>query len=213
MAATISLAFLVLLLLFKLGNSIITYKTGPFSIVFAPEGPELLNIYNNGQLVWYTSADNSSFINAAQTTYQIQQNGGVYNINREILSSCDAAEIQSHGTQPSSSYPLVFFSGELCSAVRFFVSFQAVEVKDVMKNTYYHLLFNVTLLGPAAYNEVWLVYGSEVDEGFYGFGFQYSKLNMKGEVLPLFSTEQGVGRGLEPVTLILDIASKGSGKD
>lgn len=38
----------------------------------------------------------------------------------------------------------------------------------------------------------------------YGFGAQYSAVNWVGERLELFSREQGVGRGDQPVTSILN---------
>ena len=55
------------------------------------------------------------------------------------------------------------------------------------------------------------MYGADGDEGFYGFGLQYSKVNVKGERLPVFTTEQGVGRGLEPLTFFLDKVAPGTG--
>lgn len=62
------------------------------------------------------------------------------------------------------------------------------------------------------YNQLVLAYGCEKGEGFYGFGAQYSSFNMKGRVLPMFLSEQGVGRGLKPVTALLDAVSKGAGQ-
>ena len=76
-----------------------------------------------------------------------------------------------------------------------------------------HLIFNLSMANTSpSYNQLRLTYGCERDERVYGFGAQYSKFDMKGERVPLFLSEQGVGRGLEPLTFILDEASPGTGK-
>ncbi len=55
-----------------------------------------------------------------------------------------------------------------------------------------------------------LVYASQADERFYGFGAQYSYLDMKGRELPIWCQEQGHGRGAQPITDTLDGLSRGS---
>lgn len=46
-----------------------------------------------------------------------------------------------------------------------------------------------------------------------GLGTQFSALDMRGRVWPVWSREQGVGRGLQPVTAALDALVPGSGGD
>ena len=41
-------------------------------------------------------------------------------------------------------------------------------------------------------------------EEIYGFGLMYSRWNVKGASFPIISSEQGIGRGLEPVTRVLN---------
>ena len=50
---------------------------------------------------------------------------------------------------------------------------------------------NVTLFSQT-YNQIRLTYGCERNEGFYGFGAQYTFLNMKNKSGPIFLSEQGV---------------------
>jgi hypothetical protein len=45
-----------------------------------------------------------------------------------------------------------------------------------------------------------LTYHCEVDEDFYGFGESFSYFNLKGRNVPILVSEQGVGRGEEPIT-------------
>ena len=96
----------------------------------------------------------------------------------------------------------------MCGEVDFELWFQA----DLLQNSSTHLIFNLSLADPSEkYNQLRLTYGCEKEEQIYGFGAQYSKFNLKGERLPLFLSEQGVGRGLEPLTFVLNLFSPGSG--
>ncbi|KAL9539207.1 hypothetical protein PS6_011301 [Mucor atramentarius] len=45
---------------------------------------------------------------------------------------------------------------------------------------------------------------SNTHEDFYGFGEQFSYSTLKGQKVPIFVREQGIGRGEEPVTSILN---------
>eukprot|EP00466_Bigelowiella_natans_P005925 jgi/Bigna1/49856/estExt_Genewise1.C_580056 len=54
-------------------------------------------------------------------------------------------------------------------------------------------------------------YESDASEKFFGFGEQYSVWNAKGLKIPILTQEQGVGRGLEPITILADMNIKGAG--
>jgi alpha-glucosidase len=60
------------------------------------------------------------------------------------------------------------------------------------------------------HNRLWLDLWAETDEAIYGCGEQYSRLNLRGSRLPIWSQEQGVGRGLDPITLLAQM-SNGTG--
>lgn len=59
--------------------------------------------------------------------------------------------------------------------------------------------FSIKVQDPR-YNRLYFTYASEPDERFFGFGEQFSKLDLKGSRLPIFVQEQGIGRGLQPLT-------------
>lgn len=60
---------------------------------------------------------------------------------------------------------------------------------------------------------VYLRFASEALEDFYGLGAQASFASMKNQTIPIFSREQGVGRGDEPVTSVEDSQGFFSGGD
>ena len=49
------------------------------------------------------------------------------------------------------------------------------------------------------------------DEDLYGFGEQFTVLNTTGRIVPVFSREKGVGRGLQPITWFLDLVRPNAG--
>lgn len=60
------------------------------------------------------------------------------------------------------------------------------------------------------WNRIWLRFASPSGEPVYGGGEQYSRLNLRGSRLPLWSTEQGVGRSGNLTRILANIHS-GSG--
>lgn len=45
-----------------------------------------------------------------------------------------------------------------------------------------------------------LTYATDAEENFYGFGESFSHFNLKGRRVPILVSEQGVGRGEQPIT-------------
>jgi len=52
-------------------------------------------------------------------------------------------------------------------------------------------------------------YASDTDEEIYGMGLQYTVWDFKGRSVPLISAEGGVGRGLQPISRIINADGKG----
>lgn len=74
------------------------------------------------------------------------------------------------------------------------------------------LRFNVnTTAVVGSFNRVFLNYWCDSKELIYGLGVQYSLFNMKGRRVPIVVAEQGIGRGAEPLTSLLNYVGDGSG--
>ena len=54
------------------------------------------------------------------------------------------------------------------------------------------------------FNRVYLTHASSPEEGFFGFGTQYTYFDMKGHMVPILIREQGIGRGEQPITWAVD---------
>ena len=62
-----------------------------------------------------------------------------------------------------------------------------------------------------AYNSVRLLMDTDPNDQIYGLGEQYTWFGLKGQSYPILVSEQGVGRGLEPVTTTLNTFKGGAG--
>eukprot|EP00941_MAST-03F_sp_MAST-3F-sp1_P006212 g6212.t1 len=56
-----------------------------------------------------------------------------------------------------------------------------------------------------------LTYASEKGERAFGFGMQYTRMELTGAKIPIFTREKGTGRGLEPITFLDNLATPGEG--
>jgi alpha-glucosidase len=59
--------------------------------------------------------------------------------------------------------------------------------------------FTLSLADPQ-FNRAFLTYASNAEEHFFGFGEQFTYFDLKGQRVPLFTSEQGIGRGGQPIT-------------
>ena len=60
-------------------------------------------------------------------------------------------------------------------------------------------------------NRARLLYQSGAKERFYGFGEQFTYMDLKGKRLPIFVMEQGIGRGAQPITWGANLTAKAGG--
>eukprot|EP00930_Biecheleria_cincta_P085615 TRINITY_DN749_c0_g1_i1.p1 TRINITY_DN749_c0_g1~~TRINITY_DN749_c0_g1_i1.p1 ORF type:complete len:804 (+),score=100.83 TRINITY_DN749_c0_g1_i1:67-2412(+) len=61
------------------------------------------------------------------------------------------------------------------------------------------------------YNRLCLVAASRPEEQFFGFGAQFTHLQMKGRRIPVISQEPGIGRGIQPLTSVMEKIAKAGG--
>lgn len=62
-------------------------------------------------------------------------------------------------------------------------------------------------------NQIFLKFISYPDEKIFGGGVQYSFLDLKGKKVPILTSEQGVGRGDQPITFGANLTQKAGGNN
>ena len=80
----------------------------------------------------------------------------------------------------------------------------AFQASAVIANT-------TTSIATETPNRIFLQWEAPEGESYHGFGHQYSVWDLRGRRVPIMTTEQGVGRGLQPLTAALNTFSNGSG--
>ena len=207
--------------------SVTNYSSGVYTISYDEAQLPMLRIYDKtGQIIWFSSATNRTLVAAARVQEDVTQIGGDFVFNNKIEQVCTDTNITRVDSllPPGESSQVFLVAGTLCGGtVSFQLTFQDAFVyspvarssssHDDPVTVFHHLRFNLTLVDPGAqkFNQLRLVYGCERDEQLYGFGAQYSRFNVKGTRLPVFLSEQGVGRGKQPLTFLLNLASPGAG--
>lgn len=73
------------------------------------------------------------------------------------------------------------------------------------------LAVELTSTDEAAYNRLYFTYQTESEERFFGFGTQFSFFDARGLRLPLWVSEQGIGRGAQPITNGANLAARAGG--
>ncbi|MCG8668737.1 MAG: alpha-glucosidase [Pseudomonadales bacterium] len=147
----------------------------------------------------WAGIESGKFLEANQTELDIKDSRSSYTIKERVAVSCDLAEIQTYEQTPEQ----IIFKGPIkdCEGVEFEMRFEIVEGQ---------LQFTATT-NDEAYNHIVLNYISDAEEHFYGFGEQFSYLDLKGRQVPVLTQEQGIGRGEPLLSLLVNLYSPGSG--
>jgi alpha-glucosidase len=151
-----------------------------------------------GNLVW-SSTDNRSFLQAAIAEAHIEEHRGSFLINDEPQQFFKDQRIDTIFSQHDS----LFLVGVLGKKQP--IPWRMIMFEDSMGG----LGMNIQIEGAA--NRLYLSSSSDAGAHVLGFGEQFSHLDMKGRRLPIFCMEQGIGRGLQPLTGIVDLVAKSGG--
>lgn len=166
-----------------------------------------LQLADNQLSVWHrsepdlqllqTPAD-GRLLSAAITTLNVRDSRSTYRIDEQVQKRCVRPSIQQQTAQDDG----LAFTGRFldCPALAFEWRFAVVDGQ---------LQFTLTT-DDATYNHLSLHYRSSADEHFYGFGEQYSYLDLKGQNIPVLTQEQGIGRGEPLLSSLINLYAPGS---
>lgn len=160
-----------------------------------------LNIWHQNEpdhLLWQSPAD-GRLLDAATTELRIRDSRSTYRIRETDKTRCQIPEIRaSVRSDEKLGFTGVFLD---CPDVLFTLQFSQQDNQ---------LQFSLSTNQPE-FNHLALHYASQPQEHFYGFGEQYSFLDLKGQNIPVLSQEQGIGRGDPVISKLVNLYSPGSG--
>jgi alpha-glucosidase (family GH31 glycosyl hydrolase) len=185
------------------------YQLGNFFLVFdfTQSTFSIFHSDNPEKQIWYTGSN--SLVEASKVQREVEEQRGSYNFVENSTWSCTGNLDENLGENLVYDGSSLSISGSFAQEncpVGWRLSFFA--------KTDSSLGFKLEIL--PAENEINLLslnYGTDSSEKFFGFGEQFTWLNLKGRKVIIISQEQGIGRGAEPVTSTINTISPGSGGD
>ncbi len=153
------------------------------------------SISKNSQAVWSTSAD-MPVLNAQRTNVDVAESRAIFTITPEVLQTCSQAEIEDVDRRNHNKVVVKGrFSDEGCEDLDFKIKFKLAQNGQ--------LKFRATT-NDQRFNLLTLNYTANDNEAFYGFGEQTTFLDLSGQVIPILTQEQGIGRGSQPISSIVN---------
>lgn len=170
-------------------------------------GPRVVieHVDDGGRALW-SSVPGRAFVAAARGRATLEEARGMASVDDDIEGRCVDARLEA--MIPASDDGPAAIEGTLdCAGTPW--PWRWVLVPQSASR----IRFDLELApgGDLAPNRVLLVAGSHIDEGFYGFGEQFSVFDLKGRDLPIVVSEQGIGRGVQPLTIGADLTADGAG--
>lgn len=173
-------------------------------IASTPDGPQL-RVTHGAQVLW-ASVPGRAFVAAARGQAALHEARGMAFVEDDIDGRCVDARVERMVALTPDNPALI--EGTLdCGGTPWPFSMVLAARGDR------RVTFDIALAGGdhRAPNRVLLVKQSAPDEGFFGFGEQFSHFDLKGRDVPIVVSEQGIGRGVQPLTLGADLTADGAG--
>jgi alpha-glucosidase (family GH31 glycosyl hydrolase) len=175
-----------------------------------------LSIAQDGRTIWDT-VPGKAFLSASAGDDEVIAANGNFKINEVDQNKCSGQKISNvslHSWHGSANARAAIIQGQLTgcgdASPDFSIAFWVPsEFPD-------RIAFNVNVKPGSSSNaatKVFLTYRSSPNEDFYGLGAQGSFASFKNQSVPIFSREQGVGRGDQPTTRLESADSFFAGGD
>jgi len=169
---------------------------------------------SNPEKILWSSIEGINFIAAAKAHIEIEDNRGSFDVKEETQVLLNQQDVQIINLVDNTC----IIKGTLSNESGSVVTIYELKFEEILSG---HLRFNINIIDDqcnedetnckAQYNVSYLHYASSNDENFYGFGEQFTHLNLKGYEVPIISQEGGLGRGRQPITGAINFFAKGAG--
>jgi alpha-glucosidase len=154
-----------------------------------------------GHWLWYTRRG-EAFVAAAQGVEKVEEDRGSFFITDRLTRRCAEQTIDRIDVAGEQ----VTVAGQLTCRPGGSTTYSLAFTPAGSRQLAFQLSF-----GDPALNRSYLTYASDPDEHFFGFGEQFSNFDHKGQRVPVWVSEQGIGRGLQPLTFLVDRVARSGG--
>lgn len=174
-----------------------TYRVGDHTVAVATDG---LTVATSGAAVTtWASAPGRAFVAAARGQAEVTERIGMFRIRDRWDQTLDEQSVQRVDAGPDR----VTLSGSLADGDGSAVTYRldiALEPEGVALDLQVDNVDRVMLIG-----------ARDPVEQVYGLGEQFTGPDLGGEVYPIMTREQGIGRGHQPLSLLVDLAAGAAG--
>jgi alpha-glucosidase (family GH31 glycosyl hydrolase) len=174
---------------FELGSFVIEWSSEQQLKVFHVSSPE--------RSIWSTSRGHP-FLFAAHGDAQFSESRGFFKVRDSSWEPTSSQSLDTAERRPDG----IHFTGRLSSDVEiaaWCLRFYAID--DVQLGIDIQL---EAVSGTPELNRICLLQESQPGEEFFGFGEQFTHLGMKGRRIPILCQEPGIGRGVQPLTWVME---------
>ena len=182
-----------------------THRIGPFQLSFTPDSGGVLYVVHEKEperRIWET-LPGMSFVAAAYGHEKVDESRGSFFFSDKATGSTCATQ---RLDQIAGSNGIVKLSGTLrCSGAG--SAPYVLVFSQVAQN---QLGFELRIEDDDL-NRAFLTYASPTTEHVFGFGEQFTYFDLKGRRVPIWVQEQGLGRGLQPITTAVDLVARSGG--
>ncbi|MBI5296608.1 MAG: alpha-glucosidase [Chloroflexi bacterium] len=192
------------------------HKVGDFILKWnAENGGQVTIEHKNrpGFAVWQ-SIPGEAFLMGAVGKENVTENRGMFNMQDKISVTCTTQTVD-RLRRVEDSFPEVYFfmiAGDLrCSDGTTTPYLIGLFTNTTDEDSSKQLLIGTVIDIENKVNRTILTFVSNPDEHFFGFGEQFTYFDMQGQKVPIWVSEQGVGRGEEPITTAADLTNGGAG--
>lgn len=146
----------------------------------------------------WSSPSHGRILTARSTRLEVKDSRSSYTIKENSTTTCHGSAIESSEVTLDA---ITFFGSYTdCEDLLFTIEFRIVDGQ---------LQFNAWVEDDSI-NHLTLNYDMSEEEHVFGFGEQFTYLNLNGQDIPVLTQEQGVGRGEPLLSTIINLATGGS---
>ncbi|MCB1138047.1 MAG: alpha-glucosidase [Leptospiraceae bacterium] len=176
-----------------------------FEVKDAEGKPQLIvrNLADPDHIVM-ASVPGKSLAGTGSARMAIHESRGSFKVEEEFLDTCTDQIVDSINEKKNPS--MILIRGSFLCPDESRIAYQMRFIPA----TENRMLIEVQAFEKS--NRSFLFLASSEEEGYFGFGEQFTYFNMKGRRLPILVQEQGIGRGAEPITTGANITA-GAGGD
>ncbi|KAJ3102569.1 hypothetical protein HDU97_000438 [Phlyctochytrium planicorne] len=151
-----------------------------------------------------SSVPNKPFIRAATGEDDFTEGYGTFKIIDHDFYMTETQTVESFELKNEDDVVCAVLSGKLTSLqapvpIAYSLSFSSPSPAQLKFSVHIHDIED-------RFRKIFLTIASTSDERFFGFGEQLTHFDLKGKKVPIMVREDGVGRGVQPVTMVTNMA-------